>query len=84
MCVLLVVDPKSVQCLYFNSGQCTKGDKFKFPHDRSVESKSSKPDLFTDARAAEEEGKDGFMLCQGPSPTDPPSHLPPSLVPKIP
>lgn len=44
------VDPKSVLCAFFKSGQCTKGDKCKFSHDLSVERKSEKRSLYFDAR----------------------------------
>ena len=30
------VDPKSVVCLFFKQGQCTKGDKCKFSHDLTI------------------------------------------------
>ncbi|CAG8465303.1 5715_t:CDS:2 [Paraglomus occultum] len=44
------VDPKTVLCQFFKSGQCQKGDKCKFSHDLAVERKSAKIDLYTDSR----------------------------------
>jgi len=49
------VDPKSVVCLFFKQGQCTKGDKCKFSHDLAVARKTEKRNIFSDAR----EGEDG-------------------------
>lgn len=49
------VDPKSVVCLFFKQGQCTKGDKCKFSHDLTVARKTEKRNVFADAR----EGEDG-------------------------
>lgn len=31
-CTVVGVDPKSIVCEFFRSGQCTKGDKCKFSH----------------------------------------------------
>ncbi|XP_054168335.1 zinc finger CCCH domain-containing protein 15-like [Oppia nitens] len=44
------VDPKSVLCAFFKSGQCGKGDKCKFSHDVSVERKSEKKSFYVDVR----------------------------------
>ncbi|CAG2111824.1 unnamed protein product, partial [Medioppia subpectinata] len=44
------VDPKSVLCAFFKSGQCGKGDKCKFSHDVSVERKSEKKNMYEDNR----------------------------------
>jgi len=44
------VDPKSVLCIYFNSGKCTHGLKCMFSHDPNIERKSEKIDLYTDMR----------------------------------
>lgn len=44
------VDPKTVLCAYFKAGQCSKGDKCKFSHDMNVERKSTKINLYADAR----------------------------------
>jgi len=52
------VDPKSVVCLFFKQGQCTKGDKCKFSHDLAVARKTEKRNIFADAR--EKEDKDNM------------------------
>ncbi|KAK9247783.1 hypothetical protein V1506DRAFT_531443 [Lipomyces tetrasporus] len=44
------VDPKTVLCIYFKQGTCTKGSKCKFSHDIDIERKTQKKDLYTDAR----------------------------------
>jgi len=44
------VDPKSVVCLFFKQGQCTKGDKCKFSHDLTIARKTEKRNVFADAR----------------------------------
>ena len=50
-------DPKSVLCLFFKQGQCTKGDKCKFSHDLSLENKTEKRSIYIDSRDANlEEG----------------------------
>lgn len=51
------VDPKSVLCAFFKAGQCAKGEKCKYSHDLNVERKALKPDLFTDSRDAQADGK---------------------------
>ncbi|XP_055680040.1 zinc finger CCCH domain-containing protein 15 homolog [Lutzomyia longipalpis] len=43
-------DPKSVVCVFFKQGQCTKGDKCKFSHDLTVERKVEKRSLYVDMR----------------------------------
>ncbi|XP_059610059.1 zinc finger CCCH domain-containing protein 15 homolog [Phlebotomus argentipes] len=43
-------DPKSVVCVFFKQGQCSKGDKCKFSHDLSVERKVEKRSLYVDMR----------------------------------
>ena len=45
------VDPKSVLCAFFKSGQCGKGDKCKFSHDLTLERKSEKKNVYVDVRA---------------------------------
>uniref|UniRef100_A0A0X3PLA9 C3H1-type domain-containing protein n=1 Tax=Schistocephalus solidus TaxID=70667 RepID=A0A0X3PLA9_SCHSO len=44
------VDPKSVLCIFFKQGTCTKGEKCKFSHDLSVERKTEKKNLYEDER----------------------------------
>ncbi|KAH7341448.1 hypothetical protein B0J17DRAFT_646578 [Rhizoctonia solani] len=44
------VDPKTVLCVYFKAGNCEKGNKCKFSHDRNVERKQEKKDIYSDAR----------------------------------
>jgi hypothetical protein len=48
------VDPKTVLCAYFKAGQCSKGDKCKFSHDLNIERKSTKINLYADARDDQE------------------------------
>jgi len=52
------VDPKSVVCLFFKQGQCTKGDKCKFSHDLAVARKTEKRNLYSDERDGKD--KDGM------------------------
>lgn len=49
-------DPKSVVCVFFKQGQCTKGDRCKFSHDLSVERKQEKRSLYVDKRDADADG----------------------------
>ncbi|CAE6414311.1 unnamed protein product [Rhizoctonia solani] len=44
------VDPKTVLCVYFKAGNCEKGNKCKFSHDRNVERKQEKKDIYSDSR----------------------------------
>ncbi|XP_030642965.1 zinc finger CCCH domain-containing protein 15 isoform X2 [Chanos chanos] len=44
------VDPKSVLCVFFKQGQCTKGDKCKFSHDLTLERKCEKRSVYVDGR----------------------------------
>ncbi|KAL1787655.1 zinc finger protein CCCH domain-containing protein 15 [Sigmodon hispidus] len=46
-------DPKSVVCAFFKQGQCTKGDKYKFSHDLTLERKCDKRSVCIDARDEE-------------------------------
>ncbi|KAI0234019.1 Translation machinery-associated protein 46 [Massospora cicadina] len=48
-------DPKTVLCLHFKAGVCTKGQKCKFSHDLQVERKATKRDVYTDSRDTEKE-----------------------------
>lgn len=50
-------DPKSVLCVHFKAGCCSKGDKCKFSHDLGIERKMAKPDIYTDARDAADPSK---------------------------
>ncbi|KAK9463458.1 uncharacterized protein V1516DRAFT_619524 [Lipomyces oligophaga] len=44
------VDPKTVLCIFFKQGKCTKGAKCKFSHNLDVDRKTQKKDLYTDGR----------------------------------
>ena len=54
-------DPKSVLCLFFKQGQCTKGDKCKFSHDLSLEGKTEKRSMYVDKR--DKELENGGCVC---------------------
>ncbi|RSH80541.1 uncharacterized protein EHS24_009122 [Apiotrichum porosum] len=54
-------DPKTVLCVFFKAGNCTKGNKCKFSHDRNVERKVEKVNIYEDKRAGEEEKKKETM-----------------------
>ncbi|CAF1212500.1 unnamed protein product [Didymodactylos carnosus] len=43
-------DPKSVLCMYFKQGLCSKGDKCKFSHDLTIERKAEKRSIYDDLR----------------------------------
>lgn len=59
MKMLTGADPKSVLCMYFKQGACSKGAKCKFSHDLAVERKAEKRSLYDDVRDAsnKENGK---------------------------
>ena len=48
--VFVGADPKSVLCIFFKQGACTKGDKCKFSHDLAIERKTEKKNLYEDER----------------------------------
>lgn len=49
------VDPKSVLCVFFKQGLCTKGKKCKFSHDLAVQQKTAKRNLYVDSRDLKKE-----------------------------
>ncbi|KAJ2157749.1 Translation machinery-associated protein 46 [Coemansia sp. RSA 552] len=49
------VDPKTVLCEFFKAGSCARGAKCKFSHDRSVERRGQKADVYTDKRDLKKE-----------------------------
>lgn len=48
------VDPKTVVCLFYKQGTCSKGNKCKFSHNLDVERKAHKKDLYSDERQDKE------------------------------
>lgn len=48
------VDPKTVVCVFFKQGTCTKGNKCKFSHDLEIERKAHKKNLYSDEREDKE------------------------------
>ncbi|KAI0034378.1 hypothetical protein K488DRAFT_45645 [Vararia minispora EC-137] len=44
------VDPKTVLCAFYKAGNCEKGNKCKFSHNRDVERKMDKKNLYEDSR----------------------------------
>jgi hypothetical protein len=48
------VDPKSILCVFFKQGMCTKGDKCKWSHDLEIERKAEKRNIFCDVRENED------------------------------
>ncbi|KAJ3395149.1 hypothetical protein HDU84_002723 [Entophlyctis sp. JEL0112] len=55
------VDPKTVLCNAFKQGLCTKGAKCKFSHDKDVERKVEKIDIYADNREADKKKKQSDM-----------------------
>ena len=49
------VDPKSILCIFFKQGLCTKGNKCKFSHDLSTQQKTAKKNLYVDSRELDKE-----------------------------
>ena len=47
-------DPKSVLCVFYKQGMCTKGDKCKFSHDMELERKAEKKSMYVDSRDLEQ------------------------------
>ena len=47
-------DPKSVLCVFYRQGMCSKGDKCKFSHDLSLEGKAEKKSMYVDSRDLED------------------------------
>lgn len=47
---ILDVDPKSILCVFFKQGMCTKGDKCKWSHDLEIERKAEKRNIYCDVR----------------------------------
>ena len=52
------VDPKSVLCVFFKQGQCTKGDKCKFSHDLNVVRRTEKRNIYEDDEKDKEDMND--------------------------
>ncbi|THD28795.1 Zinc finger CCCH domain-containing protein 15 [Fasciola hepatica] len=48
------VDPKSVLCVFFKQGLCTKGEKCKFSHDLNIERKGEKRGIYSEEDKVEE------------------------------
>ncbi|KAJ9111151.1 hypothetical protein QFC20_002645 [Naganishia adeliensis] len=49
------VDPKTIMCAFFKAGICEKGSKCKFSHDKNVERKAEKANIYQDTREKEDE-----------------------------
>lgn len=50
------VDPKTVLCVFYKAGTCEKGSKCKFSHDKDIERKVEKKNLYEDSREAKMAG----------------------------
>lgn len=44
------MDPKTLLCAFYKAGHCDKGTKCKFSHDKNVERKVDKKNLYEDSR----------------------------------
>ena len=62
-CLLLGTDPKSVLCMYYKQGLCSKGAKCKFSHDLTIERKAEKRSLYDDLRDVEND-ENGLLKQQ--------------------
>ncbi|TRM64499.1 hypothetical protein BD626DRAFT_492036 [Schizophyllum amplum] len=49
------VDPKTVLCAFYKAGNCEKGNKCKFSHNKDVERKVDKKNLYEDTREDKQE-----------------------------
>lgn len=56
------VDPKTVLCVFFKAGNCEKGTKCKFSHDRDVNRKVEKRNLYEDERDDKKAGAQCFTV----------------------
>jgi hypothetical protein len=52
------VDPKTVLCQFFKTGNCDRGKKCKFSHDLNIGRKQEKRNLYADTREGEKEEKE--------------------------
>lgn len=53
-------DPKSLVCNFWKVGKCNKGDRCKFAHDLNAGRKTTKKDIYSDAREGEENKDDNM------------------------
>ena len=47
-------DPKSVLCVFYKQGMCSKGARCKFSHDIELERKAEKKSMYVDSRDLED------------------------------
>ena len=59
---LLFDHSKTVLCAFYKAGNCEKGNKCKFSHNRDVERKTDKKNLYEDARDDKADGMSG-LIC---------------------
>ena len=55
------VDPKTLLCAFYKAGHCDKGTKCKFSHDKDIERKVEKKNLYADSREEKMAGE--FSIC---------------------